>query len=135
MKKSLKTKLPAKLIRGRKSFESWRRTKKPGTRFPKPLWDLAVNLAREYGVSRTSRILGLDYNYLKRRLGPPVSGDLVPAGSTAPFLELFSAGSNSTVECTVECENINGAKIRIYVKGIAPPDLVTLSSDLWNRVR
>ncbi len=65
MKNPRKSPLPAKLARGRRCFERWRRDHKPPTRLPESFWSLAVELAQEYGLSRTSRTLRLDYNGLK----------------------------------------------------------------------
>ena len=70
MKKPLKSKLPAKLARGRRSFEKWRSTHKPRSRLPGHLWSVAEELAGEYGVSRAAHALGLDYYGLKKRIKP-----------------------------------------------------------------
>ena len=51
---------------------------------------------------------------------------------TPQFLELLPSGTNSTVECTIECENTKGAKIRIHLKGKELPDLADISSRLWS---
>jgi hypothetical protein len=134
MKNPSKSHLPAKLARGRRRFESWRSRHKPPTRLPERLWALAAELACEYGLNKTARTLRLDYNCLKKRVALPVSG-ASPAAPAPPFLELFSSGPNSTVECTVECEDSKGARIRIHIKGLEPPDLTALSSGLWSPVR
>jgi len=135
MKKSLKSDLPAKLARGRRCFEKWRRTHKPPTRLPERLWSLAVQLAREYGLNQTARTLRLDYNGLKKRLASSVSGEASEAMATPPFLELLPAGPHPSVECTIECEDGQGARIRIHLQGRELPDLAALSSSLWNGER
>ena len=56
MTKALETNLPAKLARGQRRFERWRSTHRPHSRLPKPLWSLAVQLARKYGVGKTARM-------------------------------------------------------------------------------
>ena len=68
MKNPRQSPLPAKLARGRRRFERWRRDHKPPARLPVYLWSLAAELAREYGISRTARTLRLEYNGLKKRL-------------------------------------------------------------------
>jgi hypothetical protein len=132
MKHPLKSNSPAKLARGRRCFERWRSTHKPYTRLPERLWSLAVELAHEYGLSRTSRTLRLDYNCLKKQVEFRVSDDASPAIPTPPFLELIPSGTDSTIECTIECEDAKGAKIRIHLKGRELPDLSALSSSLWS---
>ena len=132
MKNPLKPNLPAKLARGCKCFERWRSTHKPHTRLPEHLWSLAAELAREYGLNRTARTLRLDYYCLKKRIEFPISDDISPAIPTPQFLELLPSGTNSTVECTIECEDAKGARIRIHLKGRELPDLAALSSSLWS---
>ena len=135
MKNPTKSNLPTKLARGRQCFEKWRRTNKPRARLPQHLWALAAQLAQEYGVNRTARTLRLDYNCLKKRIEFPVSDDASQAISTPQFLELLPAGMHSSIECTIECEDARGARIRIHLKGQELPDLAALSRSLWNTER
>jgi len=135
MKNPLKSNLPVKLARGRKCFEKWRSTHKPRSRLPEHLWTLAAELACEYGLNKTAGALRLDYNCLKKRIEVPVSGDTTEAIPTPQFLELLPSGTNSTAECTIECENVKGDKIRVHLKGRQLPDLAAISSSLWSRDR
>ena len=135
MKNPLPSNLPAKLARGRQCFEKWRRTHKPRTRLPEPLWSLAAELAREYGLNRTARTFRLDYHGLKKRIKLATSDDVSPAISTPPFLELLPSGPHSSIECTIECEDGQGARIRIHLQGRELPDLAALSRGLWNPER
>ena len=132
MKNPRKSALPAKLVRGRRCFERWRRDHKPHTRLPESLWSLAVELAREYGLSRTARTLRLDYNGLKKRLEFLAPDETLPATPPPPFWELLPSGMHSTVECTLEREDAQGVKIRIHLQGRELPDLVALSRSLWS---
>ena len=132
MKNPSKSNLPAKLACGRRRFESWRSAHKPYTRVPEHLWTLAAELAREYGLNKTARTLRLDYNCLKKRIELPASNDASPAMPTPQFLELLPSGTSSTVECTIECENAKGTKIRIHLKGKELPDLAAISGRLWS---
>jgi hypothetical protein len=131
MKNPRQSALPAKLARGRRRFERWRRAHQPPTRLPESLWSLAVELAREYGLSRTSRILRLDYNGLKKRL-EFLAPDKASPATPPPFLELLPAGMPSTVECTLEREDAQGVRIRIHLQGRELPDLAALSRSLWS---
>ena len=131
MKKPLESKLPAKLARGRRSFEKWRSTHKPRTRLPGHLWSVAEELAGEYGVSKTAHTLGLDYNGLKKRIKPAGLGGSSKAKSRPSFMELLPSMATTAMECTIECEDAKGAKIRIHLKGSDLPDLAALSGGLW----
>ncbi len=135
MKSPLKSNLPAKLARGRRCFEKWRSHQKRRTRLPEHLWSLAADLAQEYGLSRTARILRLDYNGLKKRIEGSASDATSPAVSMPPFLELLPSGMNATVECTIECEATSGARLRIHLTSRELPDLAALSQSLWSQER
>lgn len=52
---------------------------------PTPLWDEAVAAARKYGLRSTSKLLGLNRDDLKRRMGliDPVKSDVAPAAAGA----------------------------------------------------
>ena len=60
--------LPADLARVRERLAAWRRTKKPRSRIPEPLWEMAVELTAQHGLNRTARTLKLDYYSLKKRV-------------------------------------------------------------------
>ena len=51
--------LPNDLEQGRRQFQAWRQ-RRQGRRIPQPLWDLAVRLVSQHGLSRTVTTLGLD---------------------------------------------------------------------------
>jgi hypothetical protein len=131
MKNPRKSSLPAKLVRGRRRFERWRRDHQPPTRLPESLWSLAVELAQEYGLSRVSRTLRLDYNGLKKRLVCSAPDETSPATPPPSFLELLPSEMHPTVACTLEREDAQGVKLRIHLQGRELPDLAALSRSLW----
>jgi hypothetical protein len=47
-------------------LERWRRQRQGRERIPQRLWVAAGELARQHGVNPVSRVLGLDFNRLKR---------------------------------------------------------------------
>jgi hypothetical protein len=124
--------LPVKLADGRRRFERWRREHKPYTRLPEPLWSLAADLAREFGLNRVAGLLRLNYYDLKKRLGQPVATPS-PMGTTGPsFLELLGTETLPVTECTIECKNATGAQLRIQLKGREWPDLMGICGELWS---
>ena len=135
MQNRLKSNLPAKLARGRERFEKWRSKHKTYRRLPEYLWSAAAKLAGEYGLNRTARALRLDYKGLKKRIEVADSGDHLQTTIGPKFLELPLSGTNVTTECIIECENINGIKLRIHLKGTQLPDLGALNSVLWSHGR
>src|SRR5688500_18660999 len=84
--------LPTDVAAARQRFEHWRSTRSKPYRIPEPLWKAAVRCAAKYGVYRTCRALGLDYNCLKRR----VMATAVPVPPIAPptFVELVPPSGN-----------------------------------------
>ena len=133
--------IPARLEAGRRRFERWRRTRQGHSRIPEPLWTSAVKLAGAYGLCRTARALGLDYNALKRRVAsadPHASGGQKKsrqkaAGQEAAtaFVELVPPEGAGPPECILELEDPHGAKMRIHVKGKPIPDVVTAISRVF----
>jgi hypothetical protein len=152
---------PARLEAVQRRFEVWRRTRQGRARIPGRLWKSAVGLAATYGLCRTARTLGLDYNALKRhvesagltasRPGPrptrkmgtrsaPTDGDF---GSTrcdpqpahrAPamaFVELPPLERFGAPECIVELEHPHGAKMRIRLTGQQSSEVVAAVSQAF----
>ena len=125
--------LPARLEALRRQFKQWRRTRKIRSRIPEPLWSAAVKLAEAHGIHPTAKALGVDYYSLKKRLeGRSVSHSrMATPASGATFVEVPAAARTGIPECTLELENVEGAKMRIQLKGIGAPDLAALSRSLW----
>ena len=125
--------LPPRLDAARRRFKQWRRTRKIGSRIPEPLWAAAVKLAEAYGISATAKGLGVEYNSLKKRLkknSASPSKISVPAHGTT-FVELAAPAQIDVPECTLELEDVSGAKMRIHLKGIEAADVTALSRSLW----
>jgi hypothetical protein len=90
-----------------------------------------VALAREHGINKTARTLGLKYDSLKKHLetAPPGASGLGPAGSE--FLELLPRTMvPSSPECTIELEDGSGGKMRMHMKGASMADLASLARGL-----
>jgi hypothetical protein len=140
MRPSKTRSLPAGLEGVRRRFEHWRRTHEVRSRIPDSLWAAAVGAAGTCGIHRTSKLLRLNYYSLKDRVEQHSAATFNPperaAGAT--FLELAPlAGHGSAAvpvgrcECTLELEDAGGAKMRISLKGVQPPDLAALCRSFW----
>jgi len=108
-------------------LESWRKTKS-GIREPIPqkLWQYAAELCQKYSVSIISNALGLSYTDLKKRVyGPSVSKQ--PTNKKDPsFIEIKYQQPLLASEATVEIEDKNGLKMKIYFKGKPDFDIAGL---------
>ena len=118
--------VPARLSRLEQRFAAWRKTRQQGERIPLSLWKAAAKIAKEVGLNQTATALKLDYYSLKKR----VDEFGVDATAREPFVELPSIPWTS--ECVIELEDGSGARLRMHLKGIDPPDVLALGRSLWN---
>jgi hypothetical protein len=98
---------------------------------PRELWAQAVALAREHGINKTARLLGLKYESLKKHLemAPPGASD--PGKARPEFMELLPREMiPSSIECMIEWGEGNGDKMRMHVKGASMADLASLARGL-----
>jgi hypothetical protein len=107
-----------------REFDQFRSTRPRRTRLPEPLWQSAMELARQYGLYSVAHPLRLDYTQLKKRLGG-VAG--LPKKVPAPaFVELIASHPATVSEFLIEFESSRWGKMRIQWKGSAPPDWSSL---------
>lgn len=154
MRASATRDLSARLEGIQRRFKHWRRSHRVRTRIPDSLWKAAIKAARMYGIHRASKVLRLDYYSLKKRLEEQTVPESQAAERTAAtqrrprtraarlgpsFLEVAplslpncGAVSPACCECTLDLEDVEGAKMHIHLKGIQPPDLAALARSLWN---
>lgn len=114
----------------RRRLTQWRATR-PHLRaaMPEPLWAEAVLLAQRHGVSETSRVLGVGYDGLKRRVSRPAMSPL--PGPT--FVALPLASSSSIVGTWVlEFHGPDGCVLRVQVPPMPVADLVALGRAVWS---
>jgi hypothetical protein len=128
MPKSTQT-LPAPLVHAAKRFEKWRKTRTKA-KIPDPLWDLAVRLARRYGLNRTATALRLAYYDLKRR-AEATSSSSRGSETTPRFVEVVTTPPSPESACLVELEDPRGVKMRIHLKAAGAPELAALSHLFW----
>jgi len=126
MRARKRSELPASLSRLERRFASWRRTRTSGERIPERLWKSAVNSAAAHGLNRTARVLNLDYYSLKKRVE-----DASSQGESSTFVELASSSLPMVSECVIELQDAAGSRMRVQVKGLNLPDVLTLSRDFW----
>jgi hypothetical protein len=125
---------PSPLDRVHQRFERWRRTRQRRSPIPDALWALALKAARAHGLHRTARTLRLNQTALTQRLraaGGPAGG----SSARATFVELLPMPAAGGPACTLELETARGAKLRIHLQGIAPPDLAALCRAFWHAAR
>ena len=122
--------VPVRLAGVQQRFSAWRRARTRGQRIPERLWKAAAQLASEFGVNRTAKLLKVDYYHLKKHL------DRHAASSKASpsFLELPPVSFSPASECVIEFEDALGASMRVHLKGTEMPDLLSTGPQLLGRV-
>ena len=61
--------IPEAIVQLQRQFDQFRSTQPVRTKLPEPLWQAAVELARQHGIYSVAHPLRLDYMGLKKRLG------------------------------------------------------------------
>jgi len=61
--------IPEAIVQLQRQLDQFRSTQPQRTKLPEPLWQAAVELARQHGIYAVAHPLRLDYMGLKRRLG------------------------------------------------------------------
>jgi hypothetical protein len=124
--------ISADLARAEARFNQWRRSASFTGRIPASLWNLAVDLAREHGLSQTASTLKLGYYDLKKRVAERTSlAKLGPRGlPAAAFVELDPGPLATHCECTIEFEKPCGSRLRIELKGNMP-DIEEIGRSFW----
>jgi hypothetical protein len=121
--------LPIALSTARRQFDHWR-NQQPNkrTRLPKELWRQAVALAKEHGLNKTARALGLKYYSLKKHLDETGTDALVAAKPTPDFIELLpNTMTPGGIDCMIEWVDGSDVTVRMHIKGADLSDLTSLA--------
>ena len=149
MAKDVGVEIPARLRQVQRKLERWRSGHHGRSPLPETLCMAAGEAAREHGVSRTGKVLHLEYGKLKRvteaaRSASATGGKTTlrtsrrPASRTgksstqrrAAFVELAPLAVMGGDECVLELEGERG-KLRLRLPGRTAEDLAGLSRALW----
>jgi len=126
------TLIPEPIAQLQRQLDEFRSTHSTRTRLPEPVWQAAVELARQHGVYAVAHPLRLDYMGLKKRLDrshrpqpntaqPPEKRHAKPA-----FVELVARHPATLDEFVIEFESSRDGKMRIQWKAAAAPDWSSL---------
>jgi len=118
------------LSEARRQLDHWR-SQQPNkrTRLPKELWQQAVALAKEHGLNKTARALGLKYYSLKKHLDEAGAANESSVKPQPNFIELLGGTmSPGLMECTIEWSDGGGSTVRMHIKGAGLTELTSLAS-------
>ena len=122
-------KLPKDLLQARNRFQTWRIQRPIGSPIPDSLWNLAVKLVGQHGLSLTARVLQLDYYGLKKR----TKEDPSQLPSRQPSFIQLPSTPFSTKQAVFELEPGTGTKLRVQLLGYDTADLETLVRHFGNK--
>jgi hypothetical protein len=117
--------IPDAIVQLQRQFDQFRSTQPVRTKLPEPLWQAAVELAREHGIYSVAHPLRLDYVGLKKLLVGIRTIRHRPTKAAA-FIELTAPQATGQHECAIDFEGLSGRKMRIQWKSSAPPDWISL---------
>ena len=128
----------------RQQINGWRETRTTRGRMSKDLWASAVLLAKEHGIWKTSQILGLSYDSLKKQLVKSTNGVATSPAAGAPtarrsgFVQIESSqllGGEEASKTLVEISTKDGAKLTMHLASGSALDVATLVTAFRQRVR
>lgn len=109
--------------------DRWRRKRVGRARMPESLWTEALEVASEWGPYQAAQVLGLCYSTVKRRLEAqgPLPADLTEASAAPAFIEILNPMKGGQVAgCVLEVQTSGGNHLRLEMKEVSAPDLLTL---------
>ena len=103
MNRKIAPPVPEAIVQLQHQLDQFRSTQPRRTKLPEPLWQAAVELARQHGIYPVAHPLRLDYMGLKKRLG----GVSRPRGKARKpaFVELIAPHAALLPECVIEFES------------------------------
>jgi hypothetical protein len=115
MAKSKKEPKPEQLIGLRRQIQEWRQNRTVPGAMPGVLWDQAIALAKEFGVCRIARAVGLDYTALRKRTEQaPATGLVKPTFVQLPAT--IAPAEMPVAPTTIEITARDGARMRIHLE-------------------
>ena len=115
MAKSKKDPSPEQVNGLRRQIQEWRQNRMVPGAMPGELWVQAVALAKDFGVCRIARAVGLDYTALRKRTEQaPATGLVKPTFVQLPAT--LAIAENAVAPTTIEITSRDGARMRIHLE-------------------
>ena len=124
----MKSKIPADLLKLKRQFDQWRKTRVGRSRIPQHLRLAAIAMLDQCSASMISRVCGIHFHTLQR-----AASAKKPAASSPPFFPLsqalFPDPRPAKPECRVILERPDGARLTIELPGLEADSLSALCAD------
>jgi hypothetical protein len=120
---------PPDLVRMRQRLDEWRGSGARGKAFPEELWSAAGRVAQRRGVHVTARVLGLEYNKLKRASVAGVAqcrGEArrPPKAKRLKFIEVTGVLPGGPGGCRVLLQGPQGERLQLEMASGAATEMV-----------
>ena len=126
----------------RERIRAWRSTRRRPNPMPGEIWDHAVVLARQFGVCKVARAVGLDYTALRKRVATAkeLPGLVLPTfielpgrlfaeeAPVVPLQETVAAGKPDGTGAVIDIATPDGIRIHIQLeagRGMEAAGIVT----------
>jgi hypothetical protein len=118
-------------------LEAWRKSRRMGSRMPEELWTEITGWARQLGVNRVSRAMGLNFTDLKKRVEQGQGLCRVPAVVRPTFVEFEGHSLLGGIQGgpVVEVFSPDGGRMVMHLPGGVPVDTLGLVASFMGRRR
>jgi hypothetical protein len=132
----MKSAIPSDLLKLKKRFEAWRKTRAKRSKTPDRLLKAAAALLNNYSASMVCRVCGINLRTLRRRS----SSNAFPRRSPAPAPEFFpfsltlsqpevpSSPPQAQTDCRLLLERPDGARLSIFLTSLTEASISALCS-------
>ena len=116
-----------------KQFEDWRKTRQKREPIPQALWEAAVRVAQYNPVGRVSKILRLDHCKLKKLVRARYGDNFFGVDLSNNFIEIDSRQLLCPVECIIETQQPDGARMKMHIKSGNGFNPLELAKAFWHK--
>lgn len=128
----MKSKIPSDLLKLKRQFDRWRKTRIGRSRIPDHLRVAAIGMLDRCSASTISRVCGIHFHTLQKAAAPKTV-PANPAISSPPFFALpqalFPDPRPARAECRLVLERPDGAKLTIDLPVLDADSISSLCSD------
>jgi hypothetical protein len=133
IKQATKPSIKISLKEIQKQFEDWRSARQKREPIPEALWEAAVTAAQYNPIGRVSRVLRLDYRKLKERIHTRYGNNFFGVDLDAGFIEIDSRQLLCPVECIVETQQPDGARMKMHIKSGNGFNPLEIAKAFWQK--
>jgi hypothetical protein len=133
----MKSAIPSDLLKLKKRFEAWRKTRAKRSKTPDRLLKAAAALLDNYSASMVCRVCGINLRTLRRqsfsnsstRRSAIHSPDFLPLSLALPQPDISSSPGQAQTDCRLLLERPDGARLSIFLPRLTEVSISTLCSD------